>query len=206
MGLDRYIAKQLYNPKGFGGKIVSAVMNKQNIPMYNAMIELLKPSESDIILDFGCGNGYAINILAKQYGGIYFGIDTSKSILISAKRLNNEFIKNGRVTLLKQSFDAMTFTERSFDKIYTINTVYFWENLDKTMNQIFNLLKPNGLFINTLFSNETLSRFSHTRYGYKRFSLEQLSDAGRNVGFEVNVKPISNNAAYCILYIKEDKT
>ena len=139
-------------------------------------------------------------MLVKQYGGIYFGIDTSKSILRAAKRLNNEFIKSGRVTLLNQSLDSMTFTEKSFDKIYTVNTVYFWENLDKTMIKIYKLLKTNGLFINTLFSNETLSRFSHTRFGYKRFSLEQLTDAGVNAGFDVIIKPILSNAAYCIMY------
>ena len=206
MTLDKYIAKQLSNPKGLGGKLVSAVMNKQNTPMYNATIELLKPSDNDIILDIGCGNGYVLNMLAKQYGGLYYGIDSSKSIIKIAYKFNHHFIKNGKITLLNENLEIMNFTEKSFDKIYTINTVYFWEDLDKTMNQIFNLLKPNGLFINTLFSNETLSRFSHTRYGYKRFSLEQLTYAGRNTGFDVNVKPILNSAAYCILYIKEDKS
>ena len=200
MGFDKFVSKHLSNPKGLGGKLVSAVMNQQNIPMYNATIELLKPSDNDIILDIGCGNGYMINMLAKQYGGIYIGIDSSSSILKAAKRLNNEFIKSGRATLLNQSLDSMIFTEKSFDKIYTLNTVYFWEDLDKAMDQIYRLLKPNGVFINTLFSNETLSQLSHTRYGYKRFSIEQLADVGVNAGFNVNIKPILNNAAYCMIY------
>ena len=200
MGFDKFVSKHLRNPKGLRGKLVSAVMNKQNIPMYNATIELLKPSDNDIILDIGCGNGYMLNMLAKQYGGVYFGIDTSKSILRAAKRLNNEFIKSGRITLLNQNLDSMSFTKKSFDKIYTVNTVYFWEDLDKTMNEICRLLKPNGLFVNTLFSNETLSRLSHTKYGYKRFSLAQLSDAGTKAGFKVSIKSILNDAAYCITY------
>ena len=53
MGLNKFISNQLKNPNGIGGKLVSAVMNKQNLPLYNATIELLKPSDNDMILDIG---------------------------------------------------------------------------------------------------------------------------------------------------------
>ena len=53
MGLDKFISNQLRNPKGLGGKLVTAVMNKQNLPLYNTTIELLKPSDNDMILDIG---------------------------------------------------------------------------------------------------------------------------------------------------------
>ena len=75
MNIKKFYARHLRNPKGFGGRIVTSVMNKQNLPLYEATIKLLKPSKSDVILDIGCGNGYVLGMLAKQYGGLYIGID-----------------------------------------------------------------------------------------------------------------------------------
>ena len=94
----------------------------------------------------------------------------------------------------------MDFNEKSFDKIFTINTVYFWEEPEKIMTQIHRVLKPKGLFINTLYSNETLARLSHTNYGYNRHTLKQLIDYGNDANFKVEAVPILNNAAYCVMY------
>ena len=85
----------------------------------------------------------------------------------------------------------------------TVNlTIYFWENLDNTMLEIQRVLKPNGIFINVLFSNETLSTFPHAKHGCKRFAVEELTNAGVSIGFDVKLVPIMNDMAYCILFHK----
>ena len=204
MILDKYIARQLSNPTGIGGKLIFSVMNRQNRPLYGEVNRLLTLSDTDIVLDIGCGNGYMLNILAQQYDCTFTGIDISASIIENASNRYSKFTKDGRVTFDCQNVDAMSFADGSFDKAYTINTVYFWENLDTSMSEIWRVLKPNGFFINTLFSNEKLSQFSHTRFGYKRFTIEELTGVGNNVGFTVNVIPIMNDTAYCILNYKMD--
>ena len=204
MNLNRYIAKQLSNPTGFGGKLVFSMMNRKNRPLYNETIRLLAPSNTDSILDVGCGNGYVLSLFASQYDCSFTGIDISMSIIEDAARRCRKFVKDGKVRLSCQNANAMSFVEHSFNKVYTINTVYFWENLEDTMLEIWRVLKPKGLFVNTLFSNETLSRFSHTKFGYKRFTIEELRRAGRDAGFVVEVMPIMNDTAYCILYHKAD--
>ena len=198
MGLNKYIAKQFSNPTGLGGKLVSHIMNRQNHQLYEETIRLLSPSDADNILDIGCGNGYMLNIFARQCGCDFTGIDTSNSAIKNASRRNRIFLNNNRMILLCQSADAMTFDDSSFDKAYTVNTVYFWENLDETMTEIRRVLKPGGLFINTLYTNETLSRFSHTQYGYKQLATEELTRAGINAGFNSDVVPILGGIAYSV--------
>ena len=200
MSLNSFIAKQFANPAGLGGKIVSFVMNRQNLPMYYETIRLLSPSGSDRILDIGCGNGTVLNMLARQVGGAYAGVDTSKSIIKAASRRNHSFIKNSKMTFACQDAGAMSFADRSFSKAYTINTVYFWDDIQNILSEIRRVLKPNGFFINTFYTNETLARFSHTQFGYKRFTVDQLTDAGINAGFSVDVIPILHGTAYCLLY------
>ena len=200
MSLNNYIAKQFSNPIGVGGKLVSFVMNRQNHPLYEETIRLLALSDNDSVLDIGCGNGYVLKLLARQYNCKLSGIDSSASIIKTAYRKCRKYIESGVMMLSCQNVNTMSLADNSFDKVYTINTVYFWENLDDVMVKIRHVLKPNGLFINTLYTNETLSRFTHTQFGYKRFTAEQLRNSGSSNGFDVSTIPIMNGAAYCVLY------
>ena len=202
MRLDKYIAKQLKSPTGFGGKFVFRVMGRQNRRIYEEAIRLLAPSDADSILDIGCGNGGVLHMLAGQSDCVLTGIDTSASIINTAIRRNRKDVKSGRMTLLCQDAGAMSFADQAFDKAYTINTVYFWDNLDAMMAEIGRVLKPGGLFVNTLFTNETLSGWSFTKFGYRRFTPEELVNAGIDAGLSAEVVPILRGFAYCVLYRK----
>ena len=200
MSLNSYIAKQFGKPAGLGGKLVSAIMNHQNRPIYNETIRLLSLTASDRVLDIGCGNGYVLALLARQYRCTFAGIDISKSIIQAASRRNRMFVRNGRMAFSCQNASDMSFPDSTFSKAYTINTVYFWDNIENTMAEIRRVLQPDGVFLNTFYSNETLSRLSHTQFGYKRYSVEELSGAGMRAGFMVNVQPILHGVAYCLIY------
>lgn len=204
MSVNRYIAKQFSNPAGIGGKIVSSVMNMQNRPLYEYTTRLLSLSDADSVLDIGCGNGYVLNMLANRTGCALTGIDISPSAIKTALSRNRKFVKSGRMDLVRQDMNKLPFSDCSFDKVYSINTVYFWENLDGIMAEIRRVLKPNGLFINTLYTNETLDTFSHTKFGYKRNTPDELINAGQNTGFAVDVAPALSGKAYCVLYRREN--
>jgi len=203
MSINRYIAKQFSNPAGIGGRIVSSVMNKQNRPLYENTIRLLSPSDTDRVLDIGCGNGYVLNMLASHTDCTLMGVDFSPSAIKTALRRNRKFVKIGRMNLVCQDMNRLPFSDCSFDKAYSINTVYFLENIDDVMTEIRRVLKPNGLFINTLYTNETLDAFSHTEFGYKRYKPNELKNAGHNVGFTADIVPVFNGKAYCVLYRRE---
>ncbi|MDR2855106.1 MAG: class I SAM-dependent methyltransferase [Methanomicrobiales archaeon] len=199
MGLDSYIAKQCKAPNGVGGRVVSAIMSKQNQPMYEETKRFLSLSSADHVLDIGCGNGYVLAGLAKQYSCVCTGIDISKSILKTAEHRNKKLIKEGKISFSCQNAHSMAFLDDTFDKVYTINTVYFWESLKGVMVEIRRVLKPSGFFMNTFYSNETLSRLSHTQFGYHKYTVEQIITASKNAGFEVRVMPILDEAGYCVI-------
>ncbi len=49
MSLNNYISRQFNKPTGFGGRIVTAIMNNQNRPMYEAKARLLSPQSGEHI-------------------------------------------------------------------------------------------------------------------------------------------------------------
>ena len=204
MSINRFIAKQLSNPSGISGKLVFSIMNRQNRQLYEDVVHLLSPAESDNILDIGCGNGNVLNMLANRSDCTLAGVDFSESAIKSALSRNQKFVNNGRMNLACQDMSRLPFPDSSFDKVYSINTVYFWDNLDDTLTEIRRVLKPNGLFLNALFTNETLDKIPFTQIGYTRYTPEELIDAGENTGFVGNIVPLFNGKAYCVVYHKED--
>lgn len=204
MSINSYIAKQFQNPEGFGGRFISVIMNRQNRPLYDETIRLLSLADSDSVLDIGCGNGFVLNLLARQYNAQFSGIDLSDSVIKAAIRRNRRFVANNTMRFSCQNASAMSFADGEFSKAYTINTVYFWDNLEGTMTEIRRVLNPGGVFINTLYTNETLSRFSHTAFRYKKYEAQQLEKAGANAGFTVKTKPILNDTAYSLIYQRKD--
>ena len=199
MRINSYIAKQFQEPKGFGGSVISLVMNHQNRALYDETVRMLALSDSDSVLDIGCGNGYVLNLLARQHNATFAGIDPSASIIEAALRRNRKFNK---MSFSCQDISSTSFANESFSKVYTINTVYFWSDLNKSMLEIRRLLKTGGVFINTLYTNETLSHFSHTRFGYKRYDAAELTNAGKNAGFTVKAVPFLHRTATCYIYQK----
>jgi len=204
MSINKYIAKQLGNPTGIGGKLVFSVMSRQNRPLYEDTIRLLSPTDSDSILDIGCGYGYVLHMLANRFDCTLTGVDFSSGAVKSALSRNRKFVKNGQMNLVCQDMSKLPFPNCSFDKAYSINTVYFWENLDEVMTEIRRVLKPNGLFINALYTNETLDRLPQTKFGFKRFAPNDPIDAAQNAGFSAHIVPVFNGKAYCLVCRRED--
>lgn len=202
MRLHSYIAKQFAYPKGIGGRVISFVMNRQNRPLYDETIRLLSLRDADSVLDIGCGNGFALYLLACQHGATFAGIDPSENIIRAALRRNRKYTNSQRMRFTCEDVLSLSFPDASFSKAYTINTIYFWNDLNRSMRSIARVLQPGGIFINTLYTNETLARFSHTRFGYTQHSARQLASAGAEAGFSVKAVPILQGAAYCFLYRK----
>lgn len=204
MSINNYIAKQFADPKGFGGSVVSFIMNRQNRPLYDATIRVLLLSDSDSVLDIGCGNGFVLSLLAHKHNATFAGIDPSEEVIASALRRNRKYVDGNQMSFSCQDSSAMSFPSESFSKAYTINTVYFWNDLNGPMAEIRRVLKPGGIFINTLYTNETLARFSHTKFGYTRYDPQQLIKTGRDAGFAVKAIPILQGTASCYVYTKRD--
>jgi SAM-dependent methyltransferase len=203
MNLNKFIAEQFKKPHGIGGKLVTAVMNKQNRPLYEETASLLSLKGNESVLDIGCGNGFVLELLAKRHPCRFDGIDVAEDAVRAASRRCRSYIKGKQMRITLQDGAAMSFDNETFDKAYSINVAYFWPDLIAQMTEIHRVLRPKGVFFNTLYTNEALARFSHTRYGYRKISLNEWSDVCKKTGFTVNSKPIANGLAYCLICEKQ---
>ena len=96
------------------------------------------------ILDLGCSAGYFADYISKHYCSYVTGIDISKSRIDYAKE-NFADMKN--LDFIEMDFSELSFEPSSFDLIYSFDTIYFTQTVEKMrvlMDKCMDILKPGG--------------------------------------------------------------
>lgn len=60
---------------------------------------------------------------------------------------NRTLIEQGRVRLEKESIEKIPFEDTMFDKVFTVNTIYFWEDTCRALQEMKRVLKTNGRLV-----------------------------------------------------------
>jgi ubiquinone/menaquinone biosynthesis C-methylase UbiE len=197
----KYVGNNFGNPNGFGGIISTKIMNIINQRQYKAVLENIQIKQNQNILDIGFGNGYLINKLLKQNipKNIY-GIEISNDMINKVKNKNKKYIDSGILKIFLENTSETSFENNIFDKIYTINTIYFWQELDKCFSEIKRIIKPDGIFINVIYTKEYLNKIIYTKYGFNKYSTEEMENITKDNGMEIiKTIEIQKNKSYCII-------
>lgn len=100
------------------------------------------------ILDIGCGTGKQLLSFSSFFTKkcTYYGCDISKESLMI---IENNYKSKPKLNLINDSFDNIhIFLEKhiKFDLVYSFYSLYYSENLELIINNIFNSLKDGGIF------------------------------------------------------------
>ena len=196
----KYIARQFGNPTGCGGKISTLLMNCLNKKLYKAVIENLNIQTTDIILDIGFGNGFLIRSLSNKNPHKVYGIDISFDMLKVATKKSRKKIEQGKVELLLADVQDLPFENALINKIYTINTVYFWQDINRGFAEIKRVLKPDGIFLNVIYLKEWLDKLPITQYGFSKYTAEQIEKITTESGLKIErIFEIQSNKSICVI-------
>jgi len=133
-------------PVGLMGRYIIRFLRK-NQPEYDELEPLLNLNKDDVILEIGYGLGQGIYDFAGKYDCSFHGIDFSRLMYSKARKLNREFIRQGKVVLHCADFDGYAFQPESYHCIYFLNVIYFWKETGSRLKKIYSLLKPGGKVI-----------------------------------------------------------
>ncbi len=183
--LQKNLGRQLSQPSGFWGIVVGRVMNLGNRPMYRATYELLEFHPGDQVLEIGFGNGALVQpLLPKIRPGTYTGIELSDTMLKVARQNLRLSIQAGEVVLKRANAQKLPFADQSFDKIFTINTIYFWEKPERVMAEVYRVLKPNGIFVISLNTQEAMQGSEYVREKFTLYSRPEVEQLFEKAGFQ----------------------
>jgi SAM-dependent methyltransferase len=105
-------------------------------------------------------------------------VDFSPEMVREAERHFRLEIANGRLRVQLGDIAALPFASATFDRVFTINTIYFWPNTLEGLEEIRRVLKPGGLAVIALRSRENMERVSFTQHGFRLFSPPIMQQAG----------------------------
>ena len=201
MSISTYIGGQFAKPKGMAGKIAAKFMNHLNATQYVAVRKYAAKNEGERVLAIGCGNGKTIRMLRKTSKAKFYGFDISEDMITSARRVNDDGVLTNQVILQQGEVDELDFRDGYFDSVYTVNTVYFWHDIQGAMTEILRVLKSGGNFICAYYSKDFLDGLGNfTSEGFEKFQPRDIGVLAKKCGFiNVSVKVLKENKSYCLV-------
>lgn len=178
--------RQLSCPKNAEGIEVANNMHENNIGMTRKAIEALSIANGDLILEIGHGNcRHLPEILNKAENTSYYGLEISELMHKQASKLNKAAIEANRASFHLYNGLQIPFAENTFSKILTVNTIYFWENPEEFIKEIYRVLKPNGLFAISFADKDFMESLPFTIYGFDLYSKEKLYALAEVANFKI---------------------
>jgi ubiquinone/menaquinone biosynthesis C-methylase UbiE len=168
------MTKQLRKPSGLLAKKVSNKMNDINEVVYDLTLESMGLKDNDAVLEIGFGNGkFFDKLFSKAKNLKVWGIDFSKDMVAIARKNNQSSIKEGKLNMQLGSSDKLPFADNRFDKVFCINVIYFWDQPQKHLNEVYRVLKPDGKFFAAIRSKETFSHLPAAEYGFTLYNEDE---------------------------------
>jgi ubiquinone/menaquinone biosynthesis C-methylase UbiE len=169
------MAKQLRKPDGEDGLRTADMMSKGNMPIIYDTFKVLNVEEYDNILEIGMGNGFYVkDILEKSETIHYTGCDYAELMVQESEKLNADWIAKGKVKFILANIISLPFPSNTFNKVFTINTIYFWDNEIAALNEVKRIIQPGGKFIISFRPKHESEKYPFTKYGFNQFSKEDV--------------------------------
>ncbi|MBH0157377.1 class I SAM-dependent methyltransferase [Fictibacillus sp. 5RED26] len=179
--IKEYVDQNYQTPKGLIGTYIVEKMVRQHKPETEWTINLLELQNHDCVLELGCGAGYAIQLISKKYlVQEIVGIDLSATAIRSATARNKKAINNQKAKMVEANFNDLPFHDNMFNKLYSIQTIYFWNEVETIVSEIYRVLKPGGIVVIT-FSN---GKENETWKSVKKVSEDQVMPFMNDIGFK----------------------
>lgn len=180
------VGNQLSSPSGAVGKETGERMAVSNENMIKRTIDALKLAKKDQILEIGPGNGSHLPIVMEQAKGLHYtGIDISETMVEEASRINQDLVVAGAAKFSLSDGLHIDFPAHTFNKIFTVNTLYFWKDPIAYATEIYKALKPGGYFCIGFADKSFMEQLPFTKWDFQLYHAQMVKDLLEEVGFEI---------------------
>ncbi len=143
MNFAFFFSKQLRHPRGWLGTKLASVMNRENAGINRLTLAEMQIEAGHHVMEIGFGGAALLEqIVTCAAQGAVAGVEMSETLLKKA-RLNPSL----RFAILRAgTIESLPFADASFDRVCTVNTIYFWSDQTQAMREVLRVLKPGGRF------------------------------------------------------------
>jgi ubiquinone/menaquinone biosynthesis C-methylase UbiE len=135
------------------------------------------PAPKDV-LDVGCGTGHAIHVLSGM-GYKCTGVDAAEDMLSIARR------ENPNIRFESADARALPFEDNSFDMVISIEVLRYIREREKSVTEIFRVLKPGGRMVGLVDPQDHRQFSSFDEYHPLKY-LEHSREEWLEIAGEIN--------------------
>ncbi|MDM5298860.1 class I SAM-dependent methyltransferase [Bacillus pumilus] len=173
--IQSWIGKQMREPKGLLSKWVARYMEKNHHNINQWTIQLLNIQENDRILEIGTGRGMTLSKVAEHLDrGKVYGVDASHHMIKYAKRKNKKFVEQNKAVITLGKAEKLPFEDRSFNKLFTVQTIYYLPDMEQVMKEVYRVLQVDGeVFLS--FQKQELQKEQKRLHAFSIYSEQEIS-------------------------------
>lgn len=187
MKVSRYMARQYANPSGWFGRLLTAsLLNRANRASNRLVVETLNVMPQSRVLEVGFGGGeLLIELSRKLPTASLVGVDRSQAMVSRLKSVTRQDQAIRSLSVKLGDITALPCADRQFDRVCTVNTVYFWPNLNQCALELARVTDEDGIVVLGFGSGETLTDAGYTEHGFRFHTPDDIHRAMAEAGLEL---------------------
>jgi SAM-dependent methyltransferase len=180
-----FIARQARLPRGVFGRLIARITSYETRKINLATLDALGLRPADRVLELGCGRGRTVERAAEiVIEGQVIGVDHAEAVVHAAAWRCRRLIELGRVQLHVADSARLPFANGSFDKAYSVHTIYFWTSPIEHLREIRRVLDARGriaLGVRKKLSDGRRDSFPASVYTF--YDVDEITEMLRGSGF-----------------------
>lgn len=169
------IERQLSCPSGLTGLDVAREMHKSNIGMTRSALEVLDLQSGQQVLELGHGNASHLDDLLSLATDLkYTGLELSSTMFEEAKAHHQKHIVAKNATFHLYDGDTIPFDSAQFDRIFTVNTIYFWQKPAALLQELARVLQPKGRCVIAFAHQDAMQHFPFVKTKFQLYDEAKL--------------------------------
>ncbi len=178
------LGRQLMKPTGEIGLVVAENMNATNNKIYDFVLSQMSIKDHDKVLEIGFGNGKLMSKFFEINPNItFFGIDFSETMCVEAMKLNKTLADENKLHISCEDSLSLSFADNVFDTIVTINTIYFWDDLNAQLTELNRVLRNGGQLVIGYRPEKSMCNLPFTKEVFKHYDPIKLRTNIEHFGF-----------------------
>lgn len=128
---------------------LARLMEAGQVDCVQGLVEALQLQPGQTVLEIGFGTGHALQLAAQREPGAHlYGVDISQTSLeLCQQRLGKAGLSDSVKLQLADVARQLPFAADTFDTIYHLNCIYFWQPLQRGLAECLRVLKPGGRMV-----------------------------------------------------------
>jgi ubiquinone/menaquinone biosynthesis C-methylase UbiE len=181
----RVIGRHLKCPSGFiAPRLLGFIWNRRNAALNDSALVRLQPNRNDRILDVGFGGGYLLaKLVAAAAAGHVSGVDVSTAMVARCRRRLGRWIQAGDLDLQCAPVDSLPYPDGHFTKVASVNSLFFWPDVEQGAREIRRVLKANGLLVLAYTCKQDLEKRGLSCHGVRSFRDDEVTRTLEESGF-----------------------